>query len=118
VARKTRKARFDPREFLSTVDGGRTVADYRKNEIIFSQGDPADAVFYVQTGKVKIVVTSEQRGDAVVAVLGAGEFFGEGQLTRLSTGHCQCLRAACKWSGRSRRTEGSSLSGRSPMAHP
>ena len=80
MARKTRKVRFDPKVFLATVDGGRTVADYRKDEVIFSQGDPADAVFYVQKGKVKIVVTSEQGKEAVVAILGTGEFFGEGCL--------------------------------------
>lgn len=80
MARKTKKARFDPKVFLTTVDGGRTAADYRRNDVIFSQGDPADAVFYVQTGKVKILVTSEQGREAVVAVLGAGEFFGEGCL--------------------------------------
>ena len=80
VARKARKSRFDPKLFLATIDGGRTVADYRKNGVIFSQGDPADAVFYVQKGRVKIVVTSEQGKEAVVAVLGTDEFFGEGCL--------------------------------------
>jgi CRP/FNR family transcriptional regulator, cyclic AMP receptor protein len=80
VARKARKTSFDPKVFLDTVGGGRTVADYRKNDVIFSQGDPADAVFYVQKGKVKIVVTSEQGKEAVVAVLGSDEFFGEGCL--------------------------------------
>jgi CRP/FNR family cyclic AMP-dependent transcriptional regulator len=80
VARKTRKARFDPKVFLATVGAGRTVSDYRKDEIIFSQGDPADAVFYLQKGRIKIVVTSEQGKEAVVAVLAAGEFFGEGCL--------------------------------------
>jgi CRP-like cAMP-binding protein len=80
MTRKTRKTRFDPKVFLATVDGGRTVAGYRKDEVIFSQGDPADAVFYVQKGKVKIVVTSEQGKEAVVAILGVGEFFGEGCL--------------------------------------
>jgi CRP/FNR family transcriptional regulator, cyclic AMP receptor protein len=80
VARKARKTPFDPKIFLATVDGGRTIEAYRKQEVIFSQGDPADAVFYVQTGKVKIAVTSDQGKEAVVAVLGAGEFFGEGCL--------------------------------------
>ena len=80
MARKTRKAHCDPKVFLATVDGGRSVADCRKNDVIFSQGDPADAVFYVRTGKVKIFVTPEQGREAVVAVLGAGEFFGEGCL--------------------------------------
>ena len=80
MTRKARKTRFDPKVFLTNVGAGRTVADYRKNGVIFSQGDPADAVFYVQKGRVKIVVTSEQGKEAVVAVLGANEFFGEGCL--------------------------------------
>ena len=62
------------------MDGGRTVSDYRKDAVIFSQGDPADAVFYIQKGKVRIAVTSEQGKEAVVAILGAGAFFGEGCL--------------------------------------
>ena len=66
--------------FLATVERGRTVSNYRKDQVIFSQADPADAVFYIQKGKVKIAVTSEQGKEAVVAVLGAGEFFGEGCL--------------------------------------
>jgi CRP/FNR family transcriptional regulator, cyclic AMP receptor protein len=80
VVGKASKIRFDPKTFLATVDGGRTVAVYRKNDVIFSQGDPADAVFYLQTGKVKIVVTSAQGKEAVVAMLDAGAFFGEGCL--------------------------------------
>jgi CRP/FNR family transcriptional regulator, cyclic AMP receptor protein len=58
----------------------RTVSDYRKNQIIFSQGDPADSVFYIQKGKVKIAVTSKQGKEAVVAIPGTEEFFGEGCL--------------------------------------
>jgi CRP/FNR family cyclic AMP-dependent transcriptional regulator len=65
---------------LSTVDGGRTVAAYRKNEKIFAQGDPADAVFYIQEGKVKVCVISELGKEAVVALHGKGDFFGEGCL--------------------------------------
>ena len=90
VAKKARKTRFDPKLFLATIGGGRTVADYRKGEVVFSQGDPADAVFYVQKGKVKILVTSEQGKEAVVAIVGTGEFFAEGCLVaqplRLATG--------------------------------
>jgi CRP-like cAMP-binding protein len=63
-----------------TENSGRTVSNYRKDQVIFSQADPADAVFYIQKGKVKIAVTSEQGKEAVVAVLGVGEFFGEGCL--------------------------------------
>ena len=86
-----RKAKlpFDPQEFLSKVNGGRSVSDYRKDQIVFRQGDPADAVFYIQSGKAKKTVVSEQGKEAVVAVLGAGDFFGEGCLAgealRLST---------------------------------
>jgi CRP/FNR family transcriptional regulator, cyclic AMP receptor protein len=80
VVGKANKIRFDPKVFLATVDGGRTLATYQKDDVIFSQGDPADAVFYVETGKVKIVVVSEHGKEAVVAVLGAGAFFGEGCL--------------------------------------
>ncbi len=80
MARRVRRLRFDPKAFLATADGGRTVTDYRKDAVIFSQGDPADAVFYVQNGRVKIVATSEQGKEAVVGVLGTGAFFGEGCL--------------------------------------
>ena len=67
--------------FLATMDGGRSQIDLHKDGIIFAQGDPADAVFYIQAGKIKITVTSEQGKQAVVAILGAGEFFGEGCLS-------------------------------------
>jgi CRP-like cAMP-binding protein len=87
----SRKAKlpFDPKAFLSKVNGGRTIRDYRKDQIVFRQGDPSDAVFYIESGKVKKTVVSEQGKEAVVALLGAGDFFGEGCLTgeprRLST---------------------------------
>lgn len=80
---------FDPRAFLATVNRGRTVSDYRKGDIVFLQASPADAVFYIQHGKIKITVASQQGKEAVVALLGPGEFFGEGcligQPLRLST---------------------------------
>jgi CRP/FNR family transcriptional regulator, cyclic AMP receptor protein len=79
MARKP-KAVFDPELFLATVDGGRTRMDYAKGGVVFAQGDPADAVYYIQKGKVKIVVATEQGKEAVVAILGAGDFFGEGCL--------------------------------------
>jgi CRP/FNR family cyclic AMP-dependent transcriptional regulator len=86
-----RKAKlpFDPKEFLSKVNGGQRIADYRKGQIVFRQGDPSDAVFYIQSGKAKKTVLSEQGKEAVVALLDAGDFFGEGCLAgealRLST---------------------------------
>ncbi len=81
MAKKAKKVPFDPKVFLASVSGGRTIASYRKDEVIFSQGGPADAVFYIQNGKVKITVVSEQGKEAVVAVLGPDEFCGEGCLT-------------------------------------
>ena len=71
---------FDPKIFLAKVEGGRTIIPYHSNEIVFTQGDPGDAVFYIQQGKIKITVTSEQGKEAVVAILGADAFFGEGCL--------------------------------------
>ncbi|MGD0420735.1 MAG: Crp/Fnr family transcriptional regulator [Xanthobacteraceae bacterium] len=78
-----RKAKppFDPQVFLSKVNGGRAVADYRKDKIVYRQGDAADSVFYIQSGKIKKTVISEQGKEAVVALLGPGDFFGEGCLT-------------------------------------
>jgi CRP/FNR family transcriptional regulator, cyclic AMP receptor protein len=81
MAKKAKRITFDPKVFLATVDGGRTVSNYQKGAaVIFSQGDPADAVFFIKKGKVKITVTSAQGKEAVVAILGAGEFLGEGCL--------------------------------------
>ena len=78
-----RKAKlpFDPKVFLSKVNGGRAISDYRKDQIVYTQGEPADSVFYIQSGKVKKTVISEQGKEAVVALLGTGDFFGEGCLT-------------------------------------
>jgi len=83
------KPPFDPKVFLSKVNGGRAISDYRKDQIVYRQGEAADSVFYVQSGKVKATVVSEQGKEAVVAVLGIDDFFGEGCLAgqplRLST---------------------------------
>lgn len=62
------------------TSGGKTAIEYTANRIIFGQGEPADSVFYLQRGTVKLSVTSEQGKEAIVAILGAGEFFGEGCL--------------------------------------
>ncbi len=71
---------FDPKSFLAVVGEGRNIGEYRKDEIVVSQGDPADAVFYIERGKVKVTVVSEQGKEAVVAMLGTNDFFGEGCL--------------------------------------
>jgi len=86
-----RKAKlpFDPKAFLAKINGGRSVSNFRKDQIVYRQGDPADSVFYIRSGKVKTTVVSEQGKEAVVALPGSGDFFGEGCLTgqpqRLST---------------------------------
>jgi CRP/FNR family transcriptional regulator, cyclic AMP receptor protein len=78
--KKRVKASFDPKTFLAKVGEGKTISKYRKDQIVFSQGQVADAVFYIQQGKVRLTVVSEQGKEAVVAILGPGHFFGEGCL--------------------------------------
>jgi CRP/FNR family transcriptional regulator, cyclic AMP receptor protein len=80
MARKHPFPAFNPKEFLASVGDGGSTGEYRKGKIVFSQGDPADAVYFIQSGKVKVTVTSEQGKEAVVAILAAHEFFGEGCL--------------------------------------
>ena len=74
------RRRFDPALFFETAAKGRTISKHRKSEIIFSQGDDANAVFYIKKGKVKVTVVSKQGKEAVVAILGTDEFVGEGCL--------------------------------------
>jgi CRP/FNR family transcriptional regulator, cyclic AMP receptor protein len=71
---------FDPQKFLAKVGEGKTISKYRKGQLIFAQGEVADSVFYIQKGKVKVVVLSEQGKEAIVGILEAGQFFGEGCL--------------------------------------
>ena len=78
--RKKAKAAFDPKTFLAKVGEGKTVSSYRKDQTVFSQGEIADAVFYIQQGNVKLTVVSKQGKEAVVAIVGPGHFFGEGCL--------------------------------------
>jgi CRP-like cAMP-binding protein len=78
--RKRAKASFDPKKFLAKVGEGKTISKYRTDQIVFSQGEVADSVFYIRQGKVKLTVVSEQGKEAVVAILGPGQFFGEGCL--------------------------------------
>ena len=84
-----RRSSFNSTSFLAKVGEGRSVGKYRKGQVVFSQGDAGDAVFYVQKGKVKFTVVSEQGKEAVVAILGTDDFFGEGclagQVQRIST---------------------------------
>jgi CRP/FNR family cyclic AMP-dependent transcriptional regulator len=80
---------FNPKSFLAKVGKGKTHTDYSKDQKVFSQGDAAQAIFYLQKGKVKLTVVSKQGKEAVIAILGARDFFGEGCLAgqplRMST---------------------------------
>jgi CRP/FNR family transcriptional regulator, cyclic AMP receptor protein len=77
---KSSEAPFDLQAFLANANGGRAISICRANQRVFAQGEPADSVFYIQEGKVKVTVLSEQGKEAIVAVLGAGDFCGEGCL--------------------------------------
>jgi CRP/FNR family cyclic AMP-dependent transcriptional regulator len=74
------KLPFDPKAFLAKANGGRTISTHRQKSVIFAQGDAADAVFYIKSGKVKVTIVSNEGKEAVVAILGTDEFFGEGLL--------------------------------------
>jgi CRP/FNR family cyclic AMP-dependent transcriptional regulator len=80
---------FDPKQFLAKANGGGIISHYKIDEIIYTQGDPCDGVFYIHSGKVKVVVLSEQGKEAVIAIPGPSAFFGEGclagQTQRLAT---------------------------------
>jgi CRP/FNR family cyclic AMP-dependent transcriptional regulator len=77
---KPAKDMFDPKLFLAQVGTGKAILEYRKNEVIFAQGEVAIAVFYLQKGRIKRSVISEQGKEAVVGILASGQFFGEGCL--------------------------------------
>ena len=93
----TSKGAFSPKIFLSRAGDGKSIERYEKNQKIFNQGDLADAVFFIQKGKVKITVLSEHGKEAVVGILTQGHFFGEGCLdgakVRIATSHAMedCL---------------------------
>jgi len=86
---KAAKSLFDPILFLAKVSEGTTILNFEKNAVVFSQGDAADSVFYIQKGKIKVLVVSEQGKEAVVGIMEPGQFFGEGCLNghplRIST---------------------------------
>jgi CRP-like cAMP-binding protein len=84
----TNQAAFDPKTFLAIVGEGKTILEFRKDQIVFAQGDAADTVFYIQKGRVKVIVISEQGKEAVVGILGSGQFFGEGCMKRSFAAHC------------------------------
>jgi len=74
-------SKFDPKKFLSTINGGRKIVDFPKKQTIFAQGDSSDAVFYIKAGKVRLTVVSKIGKEATIGILNEGDFFGEGCLT-------------------------------------
>src|SRR3984885_8487327 len=84
-----RRPSFDPKSFLARIGDGRSIGKYPKGQVVFSQGDPGDSVFYIQKGKAKLTVVSEQGKEAVIAILGVDVLFGEGclagQVRRIAT---------------------------------
>lgn len=80
ISKSKSKAPFDVKVFLTKANGGKTINAYRSNQLIFVQGDAADAIFYIQKGQVKLTVVSKRGKEAVIALLGEGDFFGEGCL--------------------------------------
>jgi len=94
------KAPFNPKIFLTKLGEGRSIVNYQKNQLVFTQGDPADTVCYLRKGKLKITVVSSHGKEAVIGILGAGEFFGEGCLvgqplrmaTAMAISECSIMR--------------------------
>jgi CRP/FNR family transcriptional regulator, cyclic AMP receptor protein len=80
VAAARKRQKFDSHTFLSTIDGGRTIAAFRKKRTIFNQGDSSDAVFYILNGRVRLTVLSKTGKEATIGILKEGDFFGEGCL--------------------------------------
>ena len=74
------KRDFDPKKFLATIGSGRKIVAVPKKQTVFAQGDPADAVFYIQEGKVRLTVVSKVGKEATLGILSEGDFFGEGGL--------------------------------------
>jgi len=81
VAASKKLSNFDPKTFLSTINGGRKIEDFVKRQTIFAQGDSSDAVFYIREGKVKLTVVSEIGKEGTIGILNEGAFFGESCLT-------------------------------------
>ena len=97
-----KRTQFDPQAFLSIIGAGRTVVSFQKKQTIYAQGDPCDAVFFVQKGKIKLTVVSDSGKEAIVGIWSDGDFFGEGclvgQAKRIGTASamagCKAARAA------------------------
>ena len=88
VAAAKKQKRFDPQTFLSTINGGRKIVAFPKKKMIFAQDYPSDAVFYIQTGKVKLTILSKAGKEATIGILGECDFFGEGCLSGQAVRTC------------------------------
>jgi len=88
VAAAKKRRKFDPKTFLSTINGGRKIASFSRKQMIFAQGDLSDAVFYIQEGRVKLTVVAKGGKEATIGILTQGDFFGEGCLTGQSLRLC------------------------------
>src|SRR5450631_3485895 len=75
-----KKCAFDPKEFLATIGEGRKIVPVAKKQTIYAQGAACDAVFYIQTGKVRLTVVAKNGKEATIGILNPGDFFGEGGL--------------------------------------
>ena len=91
VATARKRSKFDPKTFLSTIDGGRTIAASLKKQTIFVQGDSSDAVFYIQEGKIKLTVVSKTGKETTIGILNDGDFFGEGCLAGQPLRMCSAI---------------------------
>jgi CRP-like cAMP-binding protein len=80
VAAAKKRRTFDPKRFLSTIDGGGTIVTAPKKQTIFAQGDSSDSVFYIQRGRIKLTVLAKNGKEATIGILNEGDFFGEGCL--------------------------------------
>jgi CRP-like cAMP-binding protein len=83
-----RNLKFDPKTFLSTINGGRKIEAFSKKQTIFAQGDSSDAVFYIRKGEVRLTVVSKTGKEATIGILNEGNFFGESCLTGQSLRLC------------------------------
>src|SRR5438067_12915803 len=84
--RSRSKSPFEPQKFLAKTGLGRTVVVFRKGQIVFSQGDTADKVCYIQTGRMKLTVISKRGKEATIALLGSGDFLGEECIAAMQPG--------------------------------
>jgi CRP/FNR family cyclic AMP-dependent transcriptional regulator len=91
VAESKKPIKFDPKKFLSTINGGRKIEVFAKKQAIFAQGDPSEAVFYIREGKVKLTVVSAIGKEATIGILNGGDFFGEGCLAGQSLRLCSAI---------------------------